>query len=976
MATIEQLSAALIKADAAGNTADAKALADEIRRLRAAAGQIPGAAPGQVAPARVSALDQPETTAAGVSGALTRAFALPVAGAAGGFAAGGPPGALAGGAAGVLAPVVADPLVAGFNRLFGTNYQAPSEALSDLLTRVGVPVPRSGAEKLTQQVGEGVAAGVAIPAQVGRMAQALAQGTRAAPVVQPAAEAIRVSGMGPTGGRTLGERVGAGAVAGGIGAAPVATEPVDVTAGMVGGGLFPPVAKVGGQVVKGLWETTIQPFSNPALIAQRQMFRAAGGTVGSAERAISEIQAGQQVPTTPGFQPTVPELIVAGGGETPPTMAVLAERVVGASPQVQRQTYQLMNERVGALQAQLARVNQQIEQQGAMLQPGALDELTQVRDGILRNLDAERDQMQAALRVDLPRGPQASGEAILQRAQALEDEIKLTEVRPAYQKAMEAGGAAKVNIDNVVAEAERALGRPLTMFAPESQSNIVRRILALRPAEEVSPFPSLAPPPMLAGAQPRPTAAATLTELDDLRKAINADIRAAARGSGELAGVKTSDLFALQRSIDAAIDASDTLPQQAKDLYTEAVGKYRDLYVPRFREGETARILKPAMYGENRVDPAQIVQQFTKDIDAAQQFLTTFQGDARAFESLRNGILGQFKQAAVDPATGMVDPAKAAGFMQSRDEVLSVLENGGLGLRQTLERFEQEAAQGSEALAKLNTIGGPFRDKTPAQVLDYILGSGERMGVALNRSGPAERDAIRRVVSTRLNQMLTQTPGGQPLTEGDAMRAVGEMLDSTGNLKPAYRQALGPDLAREFADRARGMRLVIQTGKDPMLRNPNAVAPMLRAQNFTPEQLTDIQLVIDDIARANKVAEAARAARASARPTGRDVLEEEAETAPARINKLNLLDRFYTLFRNVYMGATDRINPKIAAQLANMMYNNPDAAVAALKSEVARAQRNARPAGVSRVMPAAYGAGYGKISEVNVPRSEEQEPQQ
>jgi hypothetical protein len=978
MATIEQLSAALIKADAAGNTADAKALADEIRRLRAAAGQIPGAAPGQVAPARVSALDQPETTAAGVSGALTRAFALPVAGAAGGFAAGGAPGALAGGAAGVLAPVVADPLVAGFNRLFGTNYQAPSDALSDLLTRFGVPVPRSGAEQLTQQVASGVAAGTAIPAQVGRMAQALAQGTRAAPVVRPIAEAVRVSGMGPTGGRTLSERVGAGAVAGGIGAAPVATEPVDVTAGMVGGGLFPPVAKVGGQVVKGLWETTIQPFSNPTMIAQRQMFRAAGGTVGSAERTISEIQAGQQVPMTPGFQPTVPELIVAGGGEAPPTMAVLAERVVGASPQVQRQTYQLMNERVGALQAQLARVNQQIEQQGAMLQPGALDELTQVRDGILRSLDTERAQMEAALRVDLPAGPQESGEAILQRAQSLEDAIKQTEVRPAYRKALEAGGAAKVNIDSVVAEAERVLGRPLSSFDPATAPAIVRRILALRPAAQ-EPVGQAAPPFRATyvdrPAPVQPPASATLAELDDLRKAINSDITAAARGSSTLAGVETRNLLGLQRTIDAAIDASDTLPQQAKDLYGEAVATYRTLYAPRFREGETARILKPAMFGENRIDPAQIVQQFTKDIDAAQQFLTTFQGDARAFESLRNGILGQFRLAAVDPATGMVDPAKAAGFMQSRAEVLSVLENGGLGLRQTLERFEQEAAQGSEALAKLNTIGGPFRDKTPAQVLDYILGSGERMGVALNRSGPAERDAIRRVVSTRLNQMLTQTPGGQPLTEGDAMRAVGEMLDSTGNLKPAYRQALGPDLAREFADRARGMRLLIQTGKDPMLRNPNAVAPMLRAQNFTPEQLTDIQLVIDDIARANKVAEAARAARASARPTGRDVLEEEAETAPARINKLNLLDRFYTLFRNVYMGATDRINPKIAAQLANMMYNNPDAAIAALKSEVARAQRNARPAGVSRVMPAAYGAGYGKISEVNVPRSEEQEPQ-
>ena len=36
MATLEQLSAALVKADAAGNTADAKALADEIRKMRSA----------------------------------------------------------------------------------------------------------------------------------------------------------------------------------------------------------------------------------------------------------------------------------------------------------------------------------------------------------------------------------------------------------------------------------------------------------------------------------------------------------------------------------------------------------------------------------------------------------------------------------------------------------------------------------------------------------------------------------------------------------------------------------------------------------------------------------------------------------------------------------------------------------------------------------------------------------------------------
>lgn len=46
MATIEELSAALVKADAAGNTADAKVFADEIRRLRAT--QAAPAAPSEV----------------------------------------------------------------------------------------------------------------------------------------------------------------------------------------------------------------------------------------------------------------------------------------------------------------------------------------------------------------------------------------------------------------------------------------------------------------------------------------------------------------------------------------------------------------------------------------------------------------------------------------------------------------------------------------------------------------------------------------------------------------------------------------------------------------------------------------------------------------------------------------------------------------------------------------------------------------
>ena len=54
MATIEQLSAALIKADAAGNAADAKAFADAIRQMRAAPAAAAPVAPPAAAPAQMT----------------------------------------------------------------------------------------------------------------------------------------------------------------------------------------------------------------------------------------------------------------------------------------------------------------------------------------------------------------------------------------------------------------------------------------------------------------------------------------------------------------------------------------------------------------------------------------------------------------------------------------------------------------------------------------------------------------------------------------------------------------------------------------------------------------------------------------------------------------------------------------------------------------------------------------------------------
>ena len=940
---------------------DYEALARQFGGQVSQADQIPGAQPqqAQAAAAAPSDLVGPTTTPLGLAGGLARGLTAPMAGVTAGAAIGapfGPGGAALGGALGgtIATGVSLVPII--------------NQKLQDLYTRIGLPVPQSGAEKFAQELGPAVVGGVAAPSAVGRAAQLLSRGTRAEATVAPIAEAVRVGGMGPTGGRTALERVGAGTLAGGIGTLPVSESGTDTAIGAVVGGVTPPVFRAGGAIVGGLYDATIKPLMQPAAVAARQMYQVAGGTPTAAQQTVEQIRRGMQVPMTPGFEPTLPELVVAGGGEAPLSMSVLAERVQGASPKVLQETQQQMNRRVGALQAQLSRVNQQIDQQGAMLQPGALEELTRTRDQILATLDNERGQMETALRGSagrLPTTPQAVGEDIAARAEQLSEQFRATQVRPAYQAATQAAGDARINIDSVVAEAERVLGRPLSSFSPDTAPAIVRRIMAMRPAEpkaqpvgrgEVTKRMMRAP----AGA-PEPTTA-TLGDLDDLRKAINSDVVAASRGQGTLAGVEQRNLLGLQRTIDAAIDNSDTLPQQAKDLYGDALRTYREGYAPRFREGETGRLLKAGMFGEQRIEPAQVVAQFTKDRDAALQFVRTFNNDPQAYDALRQGILGQFQLAAVDPQTLMVDPKKAAAFLQKNAEAFGALDSNGLGIRNALTRFEQEATQASQVFERLKTQAAPFRDKPAATILTNILDNPALMAQALKLSGTDGKDTIRRVVQTRLNQMLTQTPGGEPLTEAGVMKVVKEVTTDTGELKPSYRLALGDQLTRDFVDRAKGLRLVIETGKDPMLKNPNAIAPAIQSLKATPDQLTDIKLVVEDLKRANQVAEAARQARKSAKPSGTRVLEEQAEGAPAQFDKMQLLSRTYTLFRNTFISARDRINPRISARLANMLYNNPDEAIKVIEDQIAKAQKAQRPARIGRAVPPALGATGAGIS--------------
>ena len=175
---------------------------------------------------------EPSTTATGLAGAATRGMALPAAGALAGGAAGALlggvgaiPGAIAGAGAATLAGLVADPIVGSINSLFGTKYTMPTDALEDLLTRVGVAEPRTAAERIVQTTAAGAsggAGGVALgkaveAAAVGPVAREVGRMMATTPVLQT------VTGGTAGGAGQLAKEAGAGTggqiaatVAGGI----------------------------------------------------------------------------------------------------------------------------------------------------------------------------------------------------------------------------------------------------------------------------------------------------------------------------------------------------------------------------------------------------------------------------------------------------------------------------------------------------------------------------------------------------------------------------------------------------------------------------------------------------------------------------------------------------------------------------------------------------------------------------------------
>jgi len=898
------------------------------------------------------------TTPAGVAGALTRGLAPVLGGAAMGAMTPIPGGAAIGAGAAAVAPLVLDPAVEAINRQFGTSFQTPSQALQALMTRMGVAQPQSAVERGIETTARGVGAGIAGPAGAARAVQLAAP---AGSTAARTAEAVRVGGMGPTGAAGLtgvagaGIRTGAAATGGAIGGLAAEGSPEGAIGGALVGSVMPAVG-AGARLVGNLWNSMIGRITKPTQTAEDVLFNTLGGTTEAGRAAQAAFARGQGAPATPGMPRSLLELLDAGGVEPTVDLAALSSRLANAGSPISDQVLQFQRQQVGALRQSLLQVNDQLRV--PMLTPARRSELEGVRDSLLAKVDAEEAILNAAARAKgeaLP-GPQAAGQAIATRAEELSKGLRETLITPAYKAATDSAGSTRTNIDGLVADAERILGRPLSGFAPETAPPIVRRILALRQVEKPKPVGrgEITSRMMAQPDAPVPTTA-TLEELDDLRKAINGTIAEARRGSPSLQGVEVKNLQTLHASVDRMVSESPAFSAETKQLYDKALSNYRDIYAPRFREGETARILKPAMFGEMRVDPSQVVGSYLKDQDAADQFVRTFAGDATAFSAMRDGLVALARKESM--SNFQFDPKKLQGWLQSNAPVLRRFEDAGMNVRSALAQVENEALQAKAALDNLATFRGPFQGKTADQMLTYITQDPARMKLALERSNEQGKDAIRRVTAESLNQLIETNPA----------QALKELTDETK--RRAYSVALpdnivpGRNLVNEFTERARLGVALQEVLQDSTLAAPGAAQVVIRRSNLSLPALESLlKLAQDDIARIKRIDETATRSGATPRIGALTKEASDAGVPALTIPSSSMSTTTQTILRA--LNSVDQaVNRKVNAELARVIYQNPEAAVLAIENAIQRAQRAQRPSRVMRAAPAAAGTLGGAVAE-------------
>jgi len=663
----------------------------------------------------------------------------------------------------------------------------------------------------------------------------------------------------------------------------------------------------------------VAPFTNPRAVAGTALL----GSIDNPEAAVNALAASQGGRVTPGYTPTLSERLV-GEGVYEPGAAGLEAGLNTTGNRVGREVFAQRQQSLNALNDQLGRIENQLAQRATAATPQGLQDLTQVRNQLLRRISDEQaalDVQARQLAGTLPNvGQREPGQALITRAGELEKGVRANVINPAYETAYALAGNTPIDIADAAAAAEKILGRKLSDFDPSTAPRTVQLLSELAPVTTVKgKF----------GITKTTGGNVTLQQIDDIRKAINADIGEAKAMSGAgTTDIRLRNLNQLNAVLDEAI-AKSGLTDEAKAAYTGAVSKFRDEFVPQFKTGIPADLRRTTWRNEPSILPDAVVQKFLGSERGAEQFTNLFKGDAKAATDMASGVLDLFRTKVIDKTTGAVNSAQADAFIKQYGDNLDVLQQAGVDIRGAIDDVRNQAVKLEGKAGELSDLQGALKaPETAAELVDAALKSPKLMGNTISRLDPDGRAAFGGELA---NRVLDMVKAGK---HEEALKFLTENADAlrTGmGRKGAYDDLV--DMANSGRDLAAVAKGAPKTITPSTARDLSA---------FTDAELTDLALVAEDIRRGAAVEDMA-ATGSRPGPAYKAGTEAASEVGVAAGDTPGLTNRFYAVSRNVMKRLEGRINRRASAELAYVMYTNPDAAIKLINEALARKAKSGKP---------------------------------
>ena len=677
---------------------------------------------------------------------------------------------------------------------------AEQQAIADIKKKQ--PVATGAGEMVGEVVGT-LPVGGAIAAPIKKAAQLAPSLAR---FLTPVATAIETAGFkGPN----IATKAAGGAITSGASA-----------------GLVDPNSTEAGAAIGAVVPTIVAPLVGKAATAVNRLTDIKGNTLldaveGKGKEIINALRAKDAV-IVPGSAPTAGEVAAPVGSTRFSALQEKLKEVPGAATEYSTQA--------------------RVTDQARLAQEGRVGERFQ------RVIDKVKAKIDGGLGAEV--SPREVGESLLAAANKEREIVKKGVIEPAYQKAFTEAGDAKINVSSVVDQAESILGRKLSDFASETAPETVRKLLSFKPkpapevpvgkgklsSKLVKTSDEVVLPPE-----------ATLQQLDDIRKAINADIAAAKSSMNPTASSTLRNLGQLHAAIDDAIGKSEALPAAAKTAYADAVNLYRTEFVPRFKTGVNANLFKQTSLNEPKLNADDVITKFfqPKGEREAGQFVEMFGKNPDAMVTARTGIEDLYRQKVTNAVTGEVDRTKHAQFMKDFKNPIAIMDEAGMNLAQRFDVIGKDAArlakiremadasgnklapplpQGSNALAVEKRIADLTTDFTPRQmqavnaVRDDLARQAEyqRLAKEGRPAGPTGKDSASGATAPTMAPHLLNT--SITIFNNVVKRLSGQMDDKIA-LELA-RELSSPALAADAIEKA----MARQAGKGPTNAVVNSLA--------------------------------------------------------------------------------------------------------------------------------------------------------